>query len=118
MAAGAGHRLHQADRDQDEHPLPQRPGVLAGDALVDRPAQDVRQDRLGPHPEDAEQDAEGDLPALQPRHPEQEPAGGAQVGLPGVGEGEGAHVAPRYGEGGRLAKEFELSRWAADRHVD
>ena len=73
-----------------------RRGRRAATPVVDRAAEDERHERLPAHPDDPEDDAAQDRPALQPRDPQQEARRGPQVRRAGVGQREGAHVGPRY----------------------
>ena len=82
----AGRSLRRAQSEQDERPGGERGVVLLDDPELDRPSDRERDQRLGDHPEHAEQHPRQEGAALLPADPDEQAGGRARVRVTGVGD--------------------------------
>jgi hypothetical protein len=86
--------LRDAEAEEHEHPDHER-RVVVRDDRIDRLADRERHERLGDHPEHAEEDPRDERRHLVPADPEQQPNGRARVRDAGIGDREADHAAAR-----------------------
>ena len=110
-------RLDRPQRQQHGRPGQQRAVVARGQAVVDRAAEGVGQQRLGEHPDDSEEHPERERAELLPPDPEQKAGRGAGVRASGIGEGEQLHrrFTVLIGDDGSVAERSHESMTAAQK---
>ena len=115
----AGHGLDRPQRQQHACPGQQRAVVARDQAVVDRTAEGVGQQRLGEHPDGSEDHPECERAELLPPDPEQKAGRGAGVRASGIGEGEQLHrrFTVLIGHDGSVAERSHESMTAAQKEA-